>query len=71
MIKKLDLKNQLDVFNFIKKNKPKFIFVAAAKVGGIYSNNQYKANFIYDNLMIQSNLIHSAYLIGVKKLIFF
>ena len=68
--KKLDLRNQLDVLNFIKKNKPKFIFVAAAKVGGIYSNNQYKANFIYDNLMIQSNIINSAYECGVRDLIF-
>ena len=68
--KQLDLKNQANVLKFLKKNKPDFIFIAAAKVGGIYSNNKYKAEFIYDNLTIQSNLIHSAYLSGVKNLIF-
>jgi len=68
--KQLDLKNQNKVFRFLKKNKPDFIFIAAAKVGGIYSNNKYKAEYIFDNLSIQSNLIHSAYLCGIKKLIF-
>jgi len=68
--KQLDLKNQNKVFKFLKKNKPDFIFIAAAKVGGIYSNNKYKAEYIFDNLSIQSNLIHNAYLCGVKKLIF-
>ncbi len=68
--KQLDLKNQKNVFNFLKKYKPKFIFIAAAKVGGIYSNNKYKAEYIFDNLSIQSNLIHSAYLCGIKNLIF-
>ena len=68
--KQLDLKNQKKVFQFLEKNKPDFIFIAAAKVGGIYSNNKYKAEFIFENLSIQSNLIHSAYLTGVKKLIF-
>ena len=68
--KKLDLTNQSKVFSFIKKHKPKFIFIAAAKVGGIYSNNKYKAEFIQENLSIQNNLIHSAYLSGVKNLIF-
>ncbi len=68
--KQLDLKNQKNVLNFLKKNKPKFIFIAAAKVGGIYSNNKYKAEYIFDNLSIQSNLIHSAYLCGIKNLIF-
>ena len=68
--KQLDLKNSKKVFQFLKKNKPDFIFIAAAKVGGIYANNKYKAEFIHDNLSIQSNLIHSAYLTGVKKLIF-
>ena len=67
---KLDLTNQLKVFNFLKKNKPKFIFIAAAKVGGIYSNNKFKADFIYSNLAIQNNIIHSAYLCGIKSLIF-
>tara|TARA_B100000965_G_scaffold164206_2_gene136733 strand:+ start:30134 stop:31066 length:933 start_codon:yes stop_codon:yes gene_type:complete len=68
--KELDLKNQKKVLNFIKNQKPEFIFIAAAKVGGIYSNNKYKAQFIFDNLSIQLNLIHSAYLSGVKNLIF-
>jgi len=66
----LDLKNQKKVFLFLKKNKPDFIFIAAAKVGGIYSNNSYKAEYIFDNMSIQSNLIHSAYLCGIKNLIF-
>jgi len=68
--KKLDLTNQSKVLLFLKKHKPKFIFIAAAKVGGIYSNNKYKAEFIQENLSIQNNLIHSAYLSGVKHLIF-
>ena len=68
--KKLDLKNQKKVYNFLKRNKPDFIFIAAAKVGGIYSNNKYRAEFIFDNLSIQANLIHSAYLCGIKNLIF-
>ena len=67
---KLDLKDQKKVFQFLKINKPDFIFIAAAKVGGIYSNNNYKAEYIFDNLAIQSNLIHSAYLCGIKNLIF-
>jgi len=67
---KLDLKDQKKVFQFLKRNKPDFIFIAAAKVGGIYSNNNYKAEYIFDNLAIQSNLIHSAYLCGIKNLIF-
>ena len=66
----LDLKDQKKVFQFLNKNKPDFIFIAAAKVGGIYSNNNYKAEYIFDNLSIQSNLIHSAYLNGIKNLIF-
>jgi len=67
---KLDLTNQSKVYNFLKKEKPKFIFLAAAKVGGIYSNNKYPAEFIYNNLIIQNNIIHSAYLCGIKDLIF-
>ena len=67
---KLDLTNQNKVYNFIKKKKPKFIFIAAAKVGGIYSNNKYPAEFIYNNLTIQNNIIHAAYLCGIKNLIF-
>ena len=68
--KDLDLTNQLKVNKFIKKEKPDFIFIAAAKVGGIYSNNKYKAEFIYNNLSIQTNLIHSAFNNGIKNLIF-
>jgi GDP-L-fucose synthase len=68
--KQLDLKNQKKVLSFFKGNKPDFIFIAAAKVGGIYSNDKYRAEFIFDNLSIQTNLIHSAYLCGIKDLIF-
>ena len=68
--KKLDLTNQKKVLAFIQKKKPDFIFIAAARVGGIYSNNKYKGDFIYENLTIQTNIIHSAYLSGVKNLIF-
>ena len=68
--KKLDLTNQSKVFKYIKKNKPDLIFLAAAKVGGILSNNKYKAEFIYNNLSIQLNVINSAYKCGVKNLIF-
>ena len=67
---KLNLTNQLDVLRFLKKTKPDFIFIAAAKVGGIYANNRFKAEFIYENIAIQSNLIHGAYLVGIKNLIF-
>ena len=52
------------------KKKPHFVIIAAARVGGIMANNNYKADFIYQNLQIQTNLIHSSYLAGVKKLIF-
>jgi len=68
--KKLDLTNQLKVLKFLKKHKPDFIFIAAAKVGGIYSNEKYKAEFIYSNLTIQNNIIHSSYKCGIKNLIF-
>ena len=68
--KQLDLKNQKKVHNFLKKNKPDFIFIAAAKVGGIYSNDKHRAEFIFDNLTIQTNLINSAYLCDIKNLIF-
>ena len=67
---KLDLTNQSKVYNFLKKEKPSFIFIAAAKVGGIYSNNKYPAEFINSNLCIQSNIIHSSYLCGIQNLIF-
>ena len=66
----LDLTNQKKVLNFIKKKKPDFIFIAAAKVGGILDNDNDKAKFIYENLVIQTNLIHSAFLCGIKNLIF-
>ena len=66
----LDLVNQEKVLKFLKKKRPDFIIIAAAKVGGIYSNNTYKGQFIYENLMIQSNLIHSAFLCKIKNLIF-
>ena len=66
----LDLKNQLKVYNFLKRNKPDAVIIAAALVGGIKANNQYKADFIFDNLSIQNNLIHGSYISGVKNLIF-
>jgi len=68
--KKLDLINQTEVLKFLKTSKLDFIFIAAAKVGGIYSNLKYKADFITENLQIQTNLIHGAYKCGIKKLIF-
>jgi GDP-L-fucose synthase len=66
----LDLRNQEAVATFLKKNKPEYVFLAAAKVGGIYANNTYPAEFLYDNMMIQNNVIHHAYLNNVKKLLF-
>jgi GDP-L-fucose synthase len=68
--KKLDLRNQQNVFNFFKKNKIDAVINAAGKVGGIYANNKYKADFIYDNLSIQNNVIHACFLNKVKSLIF-
>ena len=68
--KKLDLTNQSHVFNFIKKTKPFFVIIAAARVGGILANNSYRAEFIYENLSIQNNLIHGSHINGVKNLIF-
>ncbi len=65
-----DLRNQKVVNDFFEKNKPAYVFLAAAKVGGIHANNTYPAEFIYDNLMIESNIIHAAYTFGVKKLLF-
>ena len=67
---KLDLTNQSKVFDFLKKKKPKFIFIAAAKVGGIYSNNKFRAEFIHSNLTIQNNIIHGAHKCNIKNLIF-
>ena len=66
----LDLRNQHQVRLFFEKNRPNYVFLAAAKVGGIIANNSYKADFIYDNLSIQLNLIQGAYMSGVKNLIF-
>lgn len=66
----LDLINQKNVFNFFKNNKPEYVIISAGKVGGIQANNKFRAEFLYENLMIQTNLIHSAYLNGVKKLLF-
>ena len=68
--KKLDLRDQKKVINFLKLKKPDFIFIAAAKVGGILSNLKNKADFITENLQIQTNLIHGAYLCGIKDIIF-
>jgi GDP-L-fucose synthase len=68
--KELDLRNQQAVFAFFETEKPEFVFLAAAKVGGIVANNTYRADFIYENLAIQNNIIHGAYLQGVKKLMF-
>ena len=68
--KKLDLRDQKKVINFLKSKKPDFIFIAAAKVGGILSNLKNKADFITENLQIQTNLIHGAYLCGIKDIIF-
>ena len=68
--KSLDLRDQKKVFEFIKKKKPNFIINAAASVGGIAANNTFKADFIYNNISIQNNLIHSAFLNGIKNLIF-
>jgi GDP-L-fucose synthase len=66
----LDLRNQQAVNEFFKKNKPAYVILAAAKVGGIHANNTYRAEFIYDNLMIEANIIHAAYLNKVTKLLF-
>jgi len=66
----LDLRNQQAVADFFEQEKPDYVFVAAAKVGGIIANNTYRAEFLYDNLQIQNNIIHQSYLNGVKKLMF-
>lgn len=68
--KYLDLSNQKKVYQFLKKNKPKAIIIAAARVGGIVANNKYRADFIHENLVIQNNLIHGAFLNKIKDLIF-
>ena len=66
----LDLRNQAAVADFFAQERPEYVFLAAAKVGGILANNIYRADFLYDNLMIESNIIHQSYLTGVKKLLF-
>lgn len=68
--KELDLRNQQQTQDFFEKNKPEYVFLAAAKVGGIYANNVFRAEFLYDNLMIEANCIHAAYYHNVKKLLF-
>jgi len=68
--KKLDLLDHEKTIKYLKKIKPKYVIIAAAKVGGILANNNFKADFIFQNLMIQNNIIHGSYLAGVKKLIF-
>ena len=68
--RQLDLRNQKKVDNFIKKNKPDFVIIAAGKVGGIMANSIYPAEFIYDNLMIACNLINASYKNDIKNLIF-
>ncbi len=68
--KELDLRNQAAVNDFFAKEQPEYVFVAAAKVGGILANNTYRAEFLYDNLIIETNLIHAAYTAKVKKMLF-
>ncbi len=68
--KELDLRNQQAVNDFFELEKPDYVFLAAAKVGGIVANNTYRANFIYENLMMESNVIHAAYVNNVTKLLF-
>lgn len=68
--KELDLRNQQQVSDFFEQEKPEYVFLAAAKVGGIHANNMYRAEFLYDNLQIQNNIIHSSWRHGVKKLLF-
>lgn len=66
----LDLRDQQDVAAFFLSEKPEYVFLAAAKVGGIIANNTYRADFLYENIQIQNNVIHQSYLNGVKKLMF-
>ena len=68
--KELDLTNQLEGIEFFKEEQPEYVFLAAAKVGGIVANNVYRADFIYENMMIQNNVIHQSYIHNVKKLLF-
>lgn len=66
----LDLRFQEKVTSFFERERPQFVFLAAAKVGGILANNEYRAEFLYDNLMIEANIIHASFLTGVEKLLF-
>jgi GDP-L-fucose synthase len=66
----LDLLNQNAVHSFFEKEKPEYVFLAAAKVGGIWANKTQKADFIYENLQVQNNVIHSSWKIGIEKLLF-
>lgn len=68
--KELDLRVQAEVQSFFEEEKPEYVFLAAAKVGGIEANNTYRADFLYENLMIQNNIIHQSYVHGVQKLLF-
>jgi GDP-L-fucose synthase len=68
--KDLDLRRQSDVEKFFDENRPEQVIIAAAKVGGINANNKYRADFIYSNLQIQNNIIHTSHLYGVEKLLF-
>jgi len=66
----VDLRNQQQVSSFFEQEKPDYVFLAAAKVGGIFANNKYRAEFLYENLMIEANVIHASYTSNVKKLLF-
>ena len=66
----LDLVNQRQVHDFLAAERPDYVFMAAAKVGGIHANNTYRAQFIYENLMVEANLIHGAHLAGLQNLMF-
>jgi len=68
--KELDLLNQESVFSFLQAEKPDYIYIAAAKVGGIHANNTFRAQFIYENLVLETNIIHGAYLAGVQRICF-
>lgn len=68
--KELNLVNQEDVNEFFREEKPEYVFLAAAKVGGIHANNTFRAEFLYNNLMMECNVVHASYLAGVKKLLF-
>ena len=69
-LSEMDLRNQNEVNEFFKLEKPEIVIIAAAKVGGIVANDTYRAEFIYDNLMIEANLIHASHNLNVKKLLF-